>query len=127
MKPEYEWEKFIRNVASPVVSSRESLWLLFPPMASLWMTISALGETVSLADHVQSLGKRAQNFPKFTLLTSSGLGQTAAPSPGDERLQHLFRRLFLAGFLMNSEISACAFLLLILFAQRTHEAPVPDM
>lgn len=109
MKPEYEWEKFICNVASPVVSSRESLWLLFPPMGSLWMTISALRETVSLADHVQSLGSRAQNFPKFILLTSSALGQMAAPSPGDEGLQHLFRRLFLTGFLMNSEISACAF------------------
>lgn len=86
-----------------------------------------LWEKVSLADHMQSLGNRAQNFPKFILLTSSALGQTAAPSPGDEGLQHLFRRLFLAGFLMNPEIGACAFLLLILFAQRTHGAPVPAM
>lgn len=56
MKSKYEWEKFICNVAGPVVSSRESLWLLFPPMGSLWMTISTLRETISLADCVQSLG-----------------------------------------------------------------------
>lgn len=91
------------------------------------MTISALRESVSLADHVQSLGNRAQNFPKFILLTRSALGQTAAPSPGDEGLQHLFHRLFPSGFLMNSEISAWAFLLLILFAQKTQGAPVPAM
>jgi len=126
MKPEYEWEKFTRNVASPVVSSRESLWFLFPPMGSLRMTVSALRERASLADHVQSLGNQAQNFPEFTLLTSSALGQTAAPPPGEEGLQHLFRRLSLAGFLMNSELGACAFLLRILFAQRTHGAPAPD-
>lgn len=127
MKSKYEWEKFICNVAGSVVSSRESLWLLFPPMGSLWMTISTLRETISLADCVQSLGNWAQNFPKFILLTGSALGQTAPPSPGDEGLQHLLCRLFLAGFLMNLEIGACAFWFLILFEQRTDEAPVLDM
>lgn len=127
MKPEHEWEKFICNAASPAVSKRESLWLLFPPMGSLWMTISALRETVSLADHMQSLGNPAQNFPKLILLTSNALGQTVAPSPGDEGLQHLFQRLFLAGFLMNSEIGAWAFFASnSLFAQRTHGAPARD-
>lgn len=43
VKSKYEWEKFICNVASPVVPSRESLWLLFPPMGSLWMTILSFG------------------------------------------------------------------------------------
>lgn len=64
VKSKYEWEKFICNVASPVVPSRESLWLLFPPMGSLWMTIWALRGTVSLADHMQSLGNPAQNVPQ---------------------------------------------------------------
>lgn len=88
------------------------------------MTISALREAVSLADHAQSLGSQAQTFPKFTLLTSSALGQTTAPSPRDEGLQHPFHRLFLDGFQMNSEIDA--FLLVILFAQRTHRSPILD-
>lgn len=94
-------------------------------ISSLWMTISALREAVSLADHRQSLGSQAQNFPKFILLTSSALGQTTAPSLRDEGLQHSFHRLFLDGFQTNPEIDA--FLLLILFAQRTHGSPTLDM
>lgn len=42
MKPESEWGKFIRNVASPAVLSWESLRLSLPPLGRLWMTIAAL-------------------------------------------------------------------------------------
>lgn len=54
MKPESEWRKFIRNVASPAVLSWESLRLSFPPLGHLWMTIAALGAPACLAAPAQS-------------------------------------------------------------------------
>lgn len=126
VKSKHEWEKFIRNVASPVVTSRESLWLLFPPMGSLWMTIWALRETVSLADHMQSLGKQAQNIPKVMLLDQQCPGSDSHSIP---------KRWGITAFIPQASSVWVAdelrdlvlFLLLILFAHRAQGVPILDM
>lgn len=112
VKSKYEWEKFIRNVASPAVPRRESLWLLFPPMGSLWMTMWALRETVPLADHMQSLGNRAQNVPRVMLLDQQRPGSDSHSIPERWGITAFIpQALSCLGFWWTQR--SCAFLLLI--------------
>lgn len=126
VKSKYEWEKFIRNVASPVVTSWESLWLLFPPMGIWWMTIWALRETVSLADHRQSLGKPAQNVPKVMLLDQQCPGSDSHSIPEGWGITAFIPQAF-SVWVSGEFRDLVLFLLLILFTHRAHGVPIPDM